>query len=112
VEAFRECGPAGALTFDAEGNLDGTTYGSGAYEKGNVYKLTPSNGSWTYTSLHDFTGGADGGDAYGNVAIDANGNLYVTASMSSPGSGVVWELTRRNSLASQRFVHCLQRENR
>jgi hypothetical protein len=60
--------------------LYGTTVLVGAYRQGNVFKLTPSNGGWTYTSLHDFTGG-DGRQPFGQVTFDANGNLYGTATM-------------------------------
>jgi uncharacterized repeat protein (TIGR03803 family) len=87
-------GPAGALTMDAAGNLYGTTNGNGAYGFGAVFKLTPSNGSWTYTSLHDFTGGSDGGLPVSNVIFDANGNLYGTAyGGGGYGYGFVWEIT-------------------
>jgi uncharacterized repeat protein (TIGR03803 family) len=68
------------LVFDQAGNLYGTTFADGANGWGSVFKLTPSNGSWTYTSLHDFTGGNDGGFPVGNLIFDANGNLYGTAS--------------------------------
>ena len=59
---------------------------------GTVFKLTLSNGSWTETVLHDFTGGSDGGTPYGNVVIDRKGSLYGTASTGGRGYGVVWEL--------------------
>ena len=77
------------------GNLYGTTYYVGAYGQGSVFKLTPSNGGWTYTSLHDFTGGGDGGTPSSGVTIDANGNLYGTALGGAQGvyAGVVWEIT-------------------
>jgi len=79
---------------DSAGNLYGTTYGEGAYGVGSVFKLTPSNGGWTYTSLHDFTGGNDGGTLYGGVTLDANGNLYGTTNQGGAyGAGVVWEIT-------------------
>ena len=94
-------GPAAALTMDAVGNLYGTTYGDGAYRAGNVFKLTPSNGSWTYTSLYDFTGGSDGGLPESGVVFDAAGNLYGTTTgggnaggpCGRQGCGVVWEIT-------------------
>jgi uncharacterized repeat protein (TIGR03803 family) len=79
---------------DAVGNLYGTTLLDGAYGQGNVFKLIPSNGEWLYTSLHDFTGGSDGSQPYGQVTLDANGNLYGTASIGGPDNkGVVWEIT-------------------
>lgn len=46
---------------------------------GSIFKLTPANGGWTYTSLHDFTGGSDGAYPEGNLALDNEDNLYGTA---------------------------------
>ena len=87
-------GPGEKLVMDTAGNLYGTTYQDGAYFAGSIFKLTPSNGSWTYTSLHDFTGGGDGAFPVSNVTFDANGNLYGTASAGGAyGAGVVWEIT-------------------
>ena len=86
-------GPAG-MAMDAAGNLYGATYLDGAYGYGNVFKLTPSGGSWTYTSLHDFTGYADGAYPNSPVVFDAQGNLYGTASYGGAyDQGVVWEIT-------------------
>ena len=58
-----------------------------------VFKLTPSDGNWMYTSLHDFTGGNDGANPSSNVVFDAKGNLYGTVNGGSQGVGVVWEIT-------------------
>lgn len=86
-------GSYAVLAMDAAGNLYGTTLMDGAYGQGNVFKLTPSNGGWIYTSLHDFTGGADGSQPFGQVTLDANGNLYGTASGGGTNNkGVVWEI--------------------
>jgi uncharacterized repeat protein (TIGR03803 family) len=85
------------LIFDHAGNLYGTTYSDGPdpnRSHGTVFKLTPSNGTWTYTSLHDFTGGSDGGYPVGNLVFDGNGNLYGTASTGGQfGDGVVYKVT-------------------
>jgi uncharacterized repeat protein (TIGR03803 family) len=95
-------GPQAALTMDSAGNLYGTTYADGAYGYGSVFKLSPSNGSWTYTSLHDFTGGSDGGYPYSTVQFDSSGNMYGSASIGGTsvgncyqglGCGVIWEIT-------------------
>jgi uncharacterized repeat protein (TIGR03803 family) len=87
-------GPATSLVADASGNLYGTTVKDGAYGAGNVFKLTPSGGGWTYTDLYDFTGGSDGGNPFGSLALDANGNLYGTAEAGGAnGDGVVFEIT-------------------
>jgi len=83
-------GPTGALTMDGAGNLYDTTYGDGFVGAGNVFELTPSGSSWTYTDLHDFNG-QDGSHPYGNVVLDAHGNIYGTTF--GPGYGEVWELT-------------------
>ena len=63
-----------------------------------VFKLAPGSGSWAYTSLHDFTGGSDGGYPSSNVILDANGNLYGTTEYLGSGNcysgcGEVWEIT-------------------
>ena len=87
-------GPVGSLVFDALGNLYGTTVVDGAHGFGAVFKLSPSNGSWTYTSLHDFTGGSDGAYPYSNLVFDASGNIYGTASAGgASNAGVVFEIT-------------------
>jgi uncharacterized repeat protein (TIGR03803 family) len=87
-------GPAGSLAMDAAGNLYGTTFTDGIYGWGSVFKLTPSGGSWTYTALHDFTDGSDGGQPFGNVTFDAKGNLYGTTYVGGAyNAGVVWEIT-------------------
>jgi uncharacterized repeat protein (TIGR03803 family) len=90
-------GPTNApLTMDQAGNLYGTTVADGAYCAGTVFKLSPPSGGgqWTYTYLHDFTAGSDGGYPWSNVIIGPNGNLYGTAtSGGANGYGVVWEIT-------------------
>ena len=74
-------GALDSLVMDAAGNLYGTEVCSGTYGQGSVFKLTHGSNGWTYTSLHDFTGGSDGAYPFGNVIFDTNGKLYgLTAS--------------------------------
>ena len=97
-----ESGPvSGNLTMDSTGSLYGTTNQDGLFNLGMVFKLSPSNGSWRLTDLHDFTGGSDGSYPTENVALDSSGNLYGTAeeggnpggACGTQGCGVVWEIT-------------------
>lgn len=90
-------GPNAGLVMDAAGNLYGTTEARGAGE-GNVFELTHSESGWSYSSVHDFTGGADGAAPVAPVLFDANGNLFGTAagggsSHDCPGGcGVAFEI--------------------
>jgi uncharacterized repeat protein (TIGR03803 family) len=91
---FDYFGPRAPLTRDAAGNLYGTTYADGANQCGSVFKLTHSNGSWSFASLHDFTCGTDGAYPAGGVVLDSAGNVYGTASEGgSQNKGVVFEIT-------------------
>ena len=87
-------GPWDSLVMDAAGNLYGTTASGGLYGTGAIFKLTPSNGGWTYTSLHDFVCSTDGCEPYDSVIFDPKGNIYGTASAGGTDNhGVVWEIT-------------------
>jgi uncharacterized repeat protein (TIGR03803 family) len=91
-------GGSGNLSIDQNGALYGATaYGN---ELGQVFKLAPQNGVWTYTVLHQFLGGNDGQWPFGQVVLDGQGNLYGTASEGGVyqcdfevGCGTVWEIT-------------------
>ena len=91
-------GPVGSLVMDHAGALYGTTLADGVHGYGSVFKLTPGGDGWTFTSLHDFTGGSDGGYPYSYLVFDAKGNLYGTASVGgngpcTNGCGVIFEIT-------------------
>jgi hypothetical protein len=77
--------PYAGLTMDRGGNLYGTTFGSGTNGLGNAFKLTFSNGSWSYLSLHDFSGQQDGKNVYGNPVIDASGTSTEPPLSAGPG---------------------------
>jgi uncharacterized repeat protein (TIGR03803 family) len=90
--------PVAGVTFDAAGNLYGTTSAGGAYGYGIVFELTPSGSGWTESILYNFTGGNDGGTAYGGVIFDQSGNLYGAAISGGTGTGgTVFEMTPSSS---------------
>ena len=95
-------GPFGKLVKDAAGNLYGTTLNGGPNHWGTVFKLTPSNGGWLFTDLHDFTNGYGGSYPEDGLVVDSNGNIYGTAQaggIAGNGCGIglacglVWEIT-------------------
>jgi uncharacterized repeat protein (TIGR03803 family) len=93
----------GGLVFDTTGNLYGTTItgGGGKCQNwwgagcGTVFELSPnSKGGWTEHVLHRFQG-AVGGNPYGEVFLDGQGNIFgmVSGEGTSGSSGAVYEIT-------------------
>src|SRR5437879_8639617 len=101
------------LVLDGTGNLYGTTVQSGEHSSGTVFQLTPSGNTWTHTVLYSFTSGADGGQPYGGVTLDPQGNIYGTTviggSHSGPcvedGCGVVYKLTYSGGRWKEHVIH-------
>jgi uncharacterized repeat protein (TIGR03803 family) len=92
--------PYSGVVFDAKGNLYGTTVAGGPTGQGAIYQLSPgANGTWTEQILYSFQGGSDAGSAlWGNLAIDAAGNLYGTSySGGTYRFGTVYELSPGSS---------------
>ncbi len=93
-------GPFDSPTLDAAGNVYGTSNGTGLNNQGEVFKLTPSSGGWTYTSVSFDS--SNGSYPRGSVILDAAGNIYGTAVSGGsgpcnvggiPGCGVIWKIT-------------------
>ena len=95
--------PIGGLIVDSvDGNLYGTTAGFGSlgtdgsinYDYGSIFEITPDG---TFTTLYNFTGGADGGFPQGGLVQDSQGNLYGTTTLGGGGGndglGTVFKLT-------------------
>ena len=88
--------PLGDLTFDAAGNIYGTTQYGGLTQYcsgggcGVAYELTQSGGVWTESILHAFTSGADGAYPNSGVIFDQAGNLYGTAPQDDYQGTTVW----------------------
>lgn len=88
---------------DVGGNFYGTTQAGGDTQTcggggcGAVFKLAPRNGAWVLSTLHNFTGGADGSKPQSGVSFGPDGNLYGTTlsgggSECGVGCGIVFKL--------------------
>ena len=100
------------LIIDSAGNIYGTSVLGGDFGTGTVFQLTPSGSSYVHTVLYSFTGGADGGQPYKGVTLDAQGNLYGTAVVGGTGGicagegcGVVYKLTKNGSTWTQSVIY-------
>jgi uncharacterized repeat protein (TIGR03803 family) len=85
--------PNDGLVADEQGDLYGTTGLGGANGQGVVFKITPAG---TEEVLYSFTGGSDGGQPWGRLLRDAQGNLYGTTYADGGlqlSFGVVFKLT-------------------
>lgn len=84
--------PQAGVTFDAAGNLYGTTMSGGAKNSqgtGTVYELSPGANGWTETVVFAFSPSGRGlAIPVGTASFGPNGNLYSTASEGFPGGGV------------------------
>lgn len=97
--------PQATVTFDAQGNLYGTTNIGGQRGQqgyGTVFKLAPGSGGWTETVLHTFKDGSDGAYPTARVIVDSAGNVYGTAAKGGKtcnlnGCGVVFKLSPTSS---------------
>ena len=67
--------PSSGLVLDAQGYAYGTTFQGGSKGGGTVYRISPTG---AFEIIYVFSGHPDGKHPQGNVAFDANGNLYGT----------------------------------
>jgi uncharacterized repeat protein (TIGR03803 family) len=97
--------PAGVV-FDTAGNLYGTTFSGGVYDRGTVFELMPNHGTWTEKVLHSFGGGNDGNGPESGLVIDASGNLYGTTFFGGAyHGGMVFELIPNNGTWTEKALH-------
>ena len=92
--------PYGGVTFDAAGNLYGTTAAGGSGGTcagdgcGTVFELSPSGNTWTEAIIYNFTGKSDGSGPGNGVVFDNAGNLFgMTPDGGVHSAGVVYELS-------------------
>jgi uncharacterized repeat protein (TIGR03803 family) len=89
--------PLSGVTFDANGNLYGTTDEGGPSDDGTVYELSPSGSGWTEKVLYAFQYSNDGAIPYAGVVLDPEGNLYGATLYGGTGDGgTIFELMPSN----------------
>ncbi len=83
--------PKGGLVLDGAGNLYGSAQYNGQNLGGTIFKLSPSNGSWTFNLLYSLSGSGGPADT---LTFDSAGNLYGTTYQDGTyGVGSVFELS-------------------
>jgi len=82
----------GTLVLDSAGDIFGTTYQGGAFNRGTVFELDTAG---TATIVHSFGGGTDGAYPAAGLIIDAAGDIYGTTSQGGRhGAGTVFKLKK------------------
>jgi uncharacterized repeat protein (TIGR03803 family) len=88
----------GSLTIPKSGEIYGTTGAGGSDNQGVIYLLKRSDGTWSETTLYDFTGAGDGGQVFAGVTLDPAGNIFGAAAYYGTDSyGTVVKLTKEKS---------------
>ena len=97
------CYPSSDVTLDSAGNPYGLASSCGSTTVvsspgGTAFKLTPSSGGWTETTLASFQDPNIGQQPRGDLVFDLNGNLYGGLSIGgsntcSIGCGAIFEIT-------------------
>lgn len=98
------------LISDAAGNIYGATSFGGTNGNGTVWELVYSKAKKTYSEsiLYEFgvSGGGDGNNPYGGLAMDSKGNLYgTTLNGGSSGIGAVYEVAKNGKNWKETILH-------
>jgi uncharacterized repeat protein (TIGR03803 family) len=88
-------GPLSKIAIGNDGTLYGTLSEGGTSNLGLVYSLTPAaHGTYTYQTLHAFTGGKDGGNPFGDLSVNTAGTIFgTTDGDSTHGIGTIFSIT-------------------
>lgn len=104
--------PQAGLSFDAAGNMYGTTYQGGLNNQGSVFQLAPTKSGWKYRVIHAFS--SQNGGAYGpigGITPGANGYYYGTTYYggNAYNAGTIYRLFQaRNAWVGQNVFYFLE----
>jgi hypothetical protein len=100
--------PMSEVVFDTAGNFYGTASVGGASGYGLVYKMTKTNGGWTYSVIYSFAGPpSDGAGPESGLIFDQAGNLYGTTASGPHGLGAIFELTPSGNSFTEKILYSL-----
>ncbi|MGD0058746.1 MAG: choice-of-anchor tandem repeat GloVer-containing protein [Verrucomicrobiia bacterium] len=90
--------PIAGLFQGSDSNFYGMTTRGGVNDTGTVFQITSAG---TLTTLHSFTGGADGGYPLGGLIQGSDGNFYGTTSQGGANNtGTVFQITSAGTLTT------------
>lgn len=88
--------PYGELVLGRDGNFYGTAAADGSRQFGTVFRVSPFG---VVSTVHAFTGGADGSNPRAALLLGGDGNFYGTAtSGGAAAAGSVFQLTPQGTL--------------
>jgi hypothetical protein len=92
-------GPSGPVTFDALGNVYGTTNSGGAHFRGTFFRLKPTGSKWAFDLVYSFMGSPDPAFPAARVIVDKAGDHFYsttqgggTGQACQSGCGTVFEV--------------------
>lgn len=95
--------PHGALARGNAGNFFGTTSAGGTNNQGTVFRMTPAG---VVTTLHDFTGGEDGGSPNATLVLSVDGRFFGgTSSGGTDGLGTLFAMTPNGDFTTLYAFH-------
>ena len=92
--------PLAALVQGTNGNFYGTTFTGGVNGTGTIFTITRQG---TLTTLYSFTGGLDGAQPEGGLALGIDGNFYGTTAANgllSTNAGTVFRITPQGAFTN------------
>ncbi len=99
-------GSAGKLLVSRAGNIYGVCTVGGVHGFGTVYRISPHEGHWHFTTLYAFKDQPDGASPYGGLVFDKRGNLYGTTYYAGANDfGTVYKLTRHEDTWTESVLY-------